>query len=199
MTYLRLFALTAAAAVAVALPHNSTTIPRACGTYLSDSAIAAAEAHFVSHKVSPKAGASTYAAVIPVHWHVIQAGTALTDGNIPDSQITDSIDEMNKHYAGSGLSFALAGSEHTTNADWFSTVGPKNPQQTAMKNSLRQGEANALNVYTVGFESGEGEGLLGYATFPSSYSGAPKDDGVVILYSSVPGGSTDNYNEGVSG
>lgn len=46
------------------------------------------------------------------------------------------------------------------------------------------------------FTSGAGAGLLGYSTFPYSYDGAPQDDGVVILFSSVPGGSTANYNQG---
>lgn len=82
------------------------------------------------------------------------------------------------------------------NADWFNNVGPDSSLQTTMKNSLRTGGASALNVYSVGFVSGSGAGLLGYSTFPSDYASDPKDDGVVMLFSSVPGGSTENYNEG---
>lgn len=43
-----------------------------------------------------------------------------------------------------------------------------------MKNQLRQGGKADLNVYTVGFVSGSGAGLLGYSTFPSDYASNPK-------------------------
>jgi len=65
-----------------------------------------------------------------------------------------------------------------------------------MKNALRVGSAATLNLYSVGFASGFGAGLLGYATFPWSYSTAPKDDGVVFRYSTVPGGTVAHYDLG---
>jgi len=65
-----------------------------------------------------------------------------------------------------------------------------------MKDALRRGTAKDLNVYSVGFVSGDAAGLLGYATFPSDYTSEEKDDGVVVLFSSVPGGSSAPYNLG---
>jgi hypothetical protein len=115
---------------------------------------------------------------------------------VPSSQIQDQIDVLNTAYADSGLSFTLAGTNRITNANWFNNAGPDGSEQTDMKSDLRQGDAASLNVYTVGFTSGSNQGLLGYATFPSSYESAPDDDGVVILFSSLPGGATENYNEG---
>lgn len=58
-----------------------------------------------------------------------------------------------------------------------------------MKKQLRRGGSNALNVYSVSFDNEGADGLLGYATFPSDYNGNPKDDGVVVRYSTLPGGT----------
>lgn len=87
----------------------------------------------------------------------------------------------------------------TQNADWFNHVGPRNSQQTAMKRQLRVGGAGTLNIYTVGFVSGSEDKHLGYATFPRYYDGARTDDGVVLLYSTLPGGAAAHFNLGRTG
>ncbi|KAG8933177.1 hypothetical protein FRC02_012322 [Tulasnella sp. 418] len=182
-----------------AAPTNTTVTPRACGNSPSMRDVVTMESAFNRDMATMGITAqsvSALATTIPVYFHVIQAGTTLALGNIPDNQIQAQIATLNKAYSASGITWNLAGVDRTTNADWFNAAGPSTAQQTAMKNQLRKGDANALNVYTVGFKSGSGAGLLGYATFPSSFVGNPKDDGVVMLYSSVPGGTSINYNLG---
>ncbi|KAK0242976.1 metalloprotease [Armillaria nabsnona] len=186
--------LSASGAVATRLALNGTG--RVCGTYISDELRSTAEAHFLANKVSASNQFKAQATTINVFWHAIAKDNTTSGGHLPPSQITDSISVMNADYASTGISWVLAGTDYTINSDWFSNVGPDSSQQTAMKAALRVGGENDLNVYTVGFTSGAGAGLLGYSTFPYSYDGAPQDDGVVILFSSVPGGSTANYNQG---
>jgi len=61
-----------------------------------------------------------------------------------------------------------------------------------MKSALRRGTADDLNIYTNNMRGG----LLGWASFPSNYNSSPLNDGVVILFSSVPGGTAAPYNLG---
>ena len=141
---------------------------------------------------------------------------SISGGYIPDSQIESSIEVLNTDYAPCGASFHLVGIDRTLNDTWFDEASPGryvypfcgfvrllcmvtivrscSSYQAAMKDQLRKGGANALNIYSVGFVSGAG--LLGYATFPWLYSDDPKDDGVVLLYSTVPGGTSAPYNTG---
>jgi hypothetical protein len=97
---------------------------------------------------------------------------------------------LNQAYSGSGWSFRLVQTDVTANSTWFN--GCYGSSESAMKNALRKGTADDLNIYSCNPSSG----ILGYATFPSDYTRAPKLDGVVILYSSLPGGSAAPYNLG---
>ncbi|TFK74497.1 zincin, partial [Pluteus cervinus] len=186
-------AIVLGALAAIATPVDIIT-PRRCGTVATSEQVAAAEKHFQEHKLaSPDRAQAT---TVQVAWHVIASNTSLAGGYIPDSQIADQISVINKAYAPAGISFVLANTSRTINSDWFENAGPDSDEQDNMKSTLRQGGAQVLNIYSVGFLGGTGYGLLGYATFPSSYITSPKDDGIVIHYASVPGGSYTNYNLG---
>jgi hypothetical protein len=127
---------------------------------------------------------------IDVYWHVINNGTSTSQGNISDQSINSQINVLNAAYASSGWQFRLVSTDRTTNSSWYTCSG--GTCETQMKNALRQGSADDLNVYS----NNMGQGLLGWATFPSSYQSQPKMDGVVILFSSLPGGSAAPYNLG---
>ena len=130
----------------------------------------------------------TASRVIPVYWHIIRSSSGA--GGVTATQIANSIAVLNAAYAGTSFSYTLVATDSANNDSWYSCSG--GTCETQMKTALRQGGSNALNVYS----NNMGGGLLGWATFPSSYASNPKADGVVILQSSVPGGSAVPYNEG---
>jgi len=131
--------------------------------------------------------------VIDVYFHVITNSSGQS-GNVPDSQLFEQIAVLNNAYAQGGWQFNHVATDRTANDAWF-TAGPGSPEEKQMKAALRRGTADDLNFYT----SNPGGGLLGWATFPSSYAKNPLQDGVVVLYSSLPGGSADPYNLGDTG
>jgi hypothetical protein len=131
-------------------------------------------------------------ASIPVYFHVIRTSTGT--GGVTTTQINNQINVLNNAYAAAGFSFYLAGTDTTNNSTWY-TAGHGTSAESQMKNALRKGTASALNFYT----NSPGGGLLGWATFPWSYASAPKMDGVVVLNTSLPGGSATNYNQGDTG
>ncbi|MFO0839174.1 MAG: zinc metalloprotease [Phycisphaerae bacterium] len=133
---------------------------------------------------------------VNVYWHVIRRGTALSDGNISNKQINQSIAAMNRAYAGANggvptpFTFVLAGITRTTNNAWFN-MQKGSLEEAAAKRRLHVGTVSDLNVYSCA-----GGGLLGWSVFPWNAVAHLDQDGVVILYSSVPGGTAVPYNEG---
>jgi Pregnancy-associated plasma protein-A len=134
---------------------------------------------------------SDFAQTIPVYFHVITDGQT---GALTNRQLDNQIAVLNNTFAGgeggadTGFSFELAGVTRTDSAAWF-YAGPSGVNENSMKSALRQGGADALNVYT----STAGP-YLGWAYLPDIVTkpGQVHLDGVVIDWESLRGVS-DTY------
>jgi len=164
-----------------------------CASHLSPERMEAAERDFQTRLAALKDANGGEVPLAPrtfnVYFHIIK--NAAGAGSITTAQIQSQINILNAAYAATGFSFNLVATDTTVNDSWY-TAGPGTTAQTAMKNALRVGGKADLNLYA----NNIGGGLLGYATFPSSYAGNPKDDGVVLLNASLPGGTAAPYNLG---
>jgi hypothetical protein len=168
-------------------PDSGDEFRRGCGTHdLTIAEIEAAELRLAAHPVISEI---TPSHVIPVHFHIIHRSNG-TGGVVSATQINNQIAVLNAAFATSSFSFTLASTDHSNNDSWYTTTGGTAERQ--MKTALRRGGSNALNIYT----NAMGGGLLGWATFPSSYASNPSMDGIVILFSSLPGGTTARFNLG---
>lgn len=132
---------------------------------------------------------------VNVYFHIITNTSGA--GDLTSTQVSRQIQVLNDAYSGvtGGANtiyrFTLVSTDRTANNTWFTATNGTTAERQ-MKTALHKGGAADLNLYT----NGMGGGLLGWATFPWNYASDPVMDGVVCLYSSVPGGSTTNYNEG---
>jgi Pregnancy-associated plasma protein-A len=134
-----------------------------------------------------RAGAR-FKATVPVYFHVITDGAA---GNLTDAQIAAQVSVLNATFAGSeggadtGFSFRLVGVTRTDNAAWFN-ASPGGTNENTMKQTLHQGGADALNLYST-----TAGGYLGWAYSPEILTkpGQAHLDGIVIDWESMPGTS----------
>lgn len=169
-----------------------------CGTVHPDEATQRAIEEYTAAILRGPHTAKTASRVIPVYVHRIYKTGAASE-NATTAQITRQIAILNAAFAGSTFSFTLISTTNTTNATWYTagltSSGYESAAVKAMKTKLRKGGSNALNIYL----SKIGGGLLGWATFPSSYASNPKYDGVVALYTTLPGGTAVPYHLGDTG
>jgi hypothetical protein len=130
---------------------------------------------------------------IPVYFHVIKP-TRGSGGDVSIRQIVEQITVLNNSFEGN-FEFTLVEQKITNNDSYYgASIGTR--AEILMKSSLRQGGANALNIYT----SAPGGGVLGWSTFPDgvkSYSGRiNSSDGIVIRFDTLPRGTLSPFNEG---
>ena len=115
---------------------------------------------------------------IPVYWHIIT--TSAGGGNV-SSRVADQMQVLRDAYAGSKFVFRVDDIEVVANDAWFFAAS-ESAEEIAMKNALRRGGPNALNIYTT-----NGDVYLGWATLPFYYKFQPGYDGVVLWWATLPG------------
>ena len=160
-----------------------------CSTRHVDDIEAAAIDEAVAERVK-KGGKPIASISIPVYFHVITRGSGVDNGDCR-AMIDQQMKVLNDAFAASGFRFNLISVDRTLNPVWF-TMMYGTVAEAQAKSALHKGGSNALNIYS----AGPGGGLLGWATFPFEYTAQPTQDGVVILHSSMPGGSSAPYNLG---
>lgn len=116
--------------------------------------------------------------VVPVYWHVIT--TTKGEGDV-SALVPAQMQVLNAAFAGANFAFDLKGVQVVKNNAWF-YAAIESPDEIAMKNALRKGGPETLNIYTT-----NGDVYLGWATFPLYYKFAPKFDGVVLWWAALPG------------
>lgn len=167
---------------------------RGCATRIPDQLEVDSVVAAMNAKSNGGTTGGTSGKTFQVYVHVINNGSGVQNGDVSSTMINSQISVLNAAYVGTGVQFALAGIDRTTNASWY-TMSPGSTAEKEAKTALHVGGSNTLNLYT----ANPGGGLLGWATFPFDYTKAPLMDGVVVLFSSLPGGSAAPYNEGDTG
>jgi hypothetical protein len=113
------------------------------------------------------------------------------DGAVDQLQFDSQLRILNNALKSGGWTFTLKSVDVSRNDTWFN-MSPGNIGEKDAKTVLREGGANDLNFYTANLANN----VLGWASYPTDYEHVPYMDGVVIQFSTMPGGSTVNYNEG---
>ncbi|WP_138733371.1 zinc metalloprotease [Modestobacter excelsi] len=164
---------------------------RRCGTpQLNDFQKERVRAHLRTARANGMDAAGVTQIDIPVHFNVVHDGGT---GDVTDQELDAQLSVLNDAYKAHDIVFHRASVERRDDPVWFRmTMG--SPAERKAKTELGKEQHRSLNLYTAGI----GAGLLGWATFPSDFAGDPLLDGVVVLFSSLPGGSSAPYDLGLT-
>ncbi|KAK3312672.1 hypothetical protein B0H66DRAFT_504574 [Apodospora peruviana] len=127
---------------------------------------------------------------VRVYFHVLASGTGVANGYLTQTMLNNQFSVLQQTYAPYGFTFTLVGTDFTINSNWANDGA-----ELTMKKALRKGTYRDLNIY---FYKSLG-GNFGYCYFPTTVTTGSNNfyyDGCSILSSTVPGGSSTNYNLG---
>jgi hypothetical protein len=130
---------------------------------------------------------------ITVNFHIVRDDAG--NGDVSDSRLNAQITTLNSAYNGKGFTFARGTTTRINKSAWYNL----NYGTTAERDLKYYYAGQAANdpKYVLNFYVSKlSGGLLGWATFPWDLSANPKMDGVVILNTSINGGSATPYNLG---
>jgi hypothetical protein len=182
------YVLAALAAAAAAAPSAT---PKRCSTKTTPEILAIHREMAALEQSGNATFAIDATLEIDVYFHVVAASESEADGYIPQSQLDAQLEVMNDNFAPHSIHFNLKGTDFTVNADWSNDNA-----ELEMKQALRQGTYSSLNLY---FQKHLADDAFGYCYYPDTTNGADEvfyRDGCVIKYSTVPGGSETDFNEG---
>ncbi|KAH8592158.1 extracellular metalloprotease [Bisporella sp. PMI_857] len=151
--------------------------------------LAAKEAKSPFHTLG-KAYSNASTITIDTYFHVVARSKSLSGGYVPPEQLESQLAVLNDNFAPYGFEFNLVSTDYTINRRWAS-----DGNELAMKKALRKGDYKSLNIYFLY----NLDDAFGYCYFPTTVEEESDEfyiDGCSILYTTVPGGSATNYNEG---
>jgi hypothetical protein len=137
--------------------------------------------------------------IITVNFHVIRGSSG--QGDVTDTQIDNQIKVLNTAYSAWNLAFVRGTTDRTNNATWYTMAPPDingnssaadRACKTSFSNLANNNPSHVLNFYTANPPGS----VLGWARFPWQVAGDPAVDGVVVRFSTLPGGSQANFNQG---
>lgn len=135
---------------------------------------------------------------VPVYFHILTSANG-KEGNVSYEAEQAQIKVLNAAFAGNAaygaaatpFKFVYAGTETKANDDWFAMTYEENPTAVEKEvKKLNKGGKGALNIYTARVAGS----TLGWGRFPWNY--ADGVDGIVVRYSTLPGGIEFPNNEG---
>lgn len=118
-----------------------------------------------------------------------------TNGQIIEKQRVQQVEVLNRAFNRAGVIFLYNPTtvKYFDDRTWY-IMDHGSAEEREVKTFLHTTPERNLNFYTAGLAGG----LLGWATFPYEMAGDRIRDGVVILDASLPGGSEERFNLGIT-